>query len=200
MDTLEFVLKKYGIENWEDLPVVISHRGTFASLFRELAFAKGAEIGVGDGENAKFLLDNIPNLKLFCIDPWLSYHGLDRSLSQSRQDGSYEATKKTLSGYNCEIIREFSLEAAKVIADNSLDFVFIDGNHTFQYVTNDIAEWSRKVRKGGIVSGHDFHADPGGRHPCHVQNVVRAWTEVYHIRPWFHIKKMEKCNMWFWVK
>jgi predicted O-methyltransferase YrrM len=48
------------------------------------------------------------------------------------------------------------MEAVKDFKDESLDFVFIDGNHQYSYVLEDITEWSKKVRSGGIVSGHDY--------------------------------------------
>jgi hypothetical protein len=57
---------------------------------------------------------------------------------------------------NVHIVKKFSMDALEDFEDESLDFVYIDANHEWPYVTNDIYYWSQKVRSGGIVSGHDY--------------------------------------------
>ena len=92
------------------------------------------------------------------------------------------------------------MDALKFFEDDSLDFVFIDGNHEFQQATNDIAEWSKKVRKGGIVSGHDFIRMKGLIHEqIHTKDVVQGWAYAKHIKPWF-IFVGDRCPSWFWIK
>jgi len=63
----------------------------------------------------------------------------------------------------------------------------------------DIIEWSKKIRSGGIVSGHDFHKDKGGVVPA-----VRIYTKVHNINPWFvlddEVPGRKSKNSWFWVK
>jgi hypothetical protein len=76
-----------------------------------------------------------PQLSLTSIDPWL------------KRDDLYEISKKRLAPYNCAVIRDYRENAYKQFADNSLDFVYIDGNHEFRYVAEDIYEWEKKVRK-----------------------------------------------------
>ena len=100
------------------------------------------------------------------------------------------------------------MDAVKTFEDGSLDFVFIDGNHAFEYVTEDIAEWSKKVRKGGIISGHDYFRSRSGVY-IHVKDVVQGWTYSHGIHPWFILEgKFEtntglidnKWKSWMWVK
>jgi len=55
-----------------------------------------------------------------------------------------------------EVIDNISVEAAKQFDDFSLDMVFIDANHAFEFVMADIQAWYGKVKQGGIISGHDF--------------------------------------------
>ena len=91
------------------------------------------------------------------MDAWQVYRGYRDHVTQEKLDNFYKATLYRLAPYDIEVIREFSLNAIAQISDNSLDFVYIDGNHELPYVINDIIEWSKKVRKGGIVSGHDYY-------------------------------------------
>jgi glycosyltransferase involved in cell wall biosynthesis len=48
------------------------------------------------------------------------------------------------------------MQAVTDFADESLDFVYIDGNHQLKYVVEDIVEWTKKIKKGGIIAGHDY--------------------------------------------
>ena len=58
--------------------------------------------------------------------------------------------------FNAVVMQMFSTEALKYIPDKSLDFVYIDANHSFDYAMIDIIKWIEKVRTGGIISGHDY--------------------------------------------
>jgi len=54
-----------------------------------------------------------------------------------------------------KIIKKTSLDASKSI-NNELDFVFIDGDHDYEHVLQDIEIWSKKIKKGGLIIGHDY--------------------------------------------
>lgn len=55
-----------------------------------------------------------------------------------------------------KLIRGYSKDISKLYEDSSLDFVFIDGNHDYETVKNDLISWFPKVKNGGIIAGHDF--------------------------------------------
>jgi hypothetical protein len=147
--------------------------------FAELELKLGAEIGVSQGYFSKKMFEAIPNLKLFCVDAWLSYPGVRRWMPNNRRANLYyEITKKTLALYNAVIMRGMSVEMSKQIPDGSLDFVFIDANHAFDYVMEDLIHWVPKVRSGGIVSGDDyFHFKKSG-----VIEAVDAYTKAHGIK------------------
>lgn len=67
----------------------------------------------------------------------------------------------------------YSEEKAKLYKDESLDFVFIDANHTYEYVKKDIEAWLPKIKKGGIIGGHDFNI-------FYWPGVVQAVTEKFN--------------------
>jgi predicted O-methyltransferase YrrM len=62
----------------------------------------------------------------------------------------------TVSNYY-NLVRGYSEMVSKKYKDESLDFVFIDGNHDYDNIKLDITSWLSKVKKGGIIAGHDYH-------------------------------------------
>ena len=145
--------------------------------FKELGFKVGAEIGVSQGHFSEAMLQEIPGLKLYCVDVWKPYHGNRWMPKNNRADVYFEIAKKRLAPYNATLIRKYSMDAVKDFADGSLDFVYIDANHALSYVVEDLREWSKKVRVGGIVSGDDyFHFKGAG-----VVEAVDAYTKEHGI-------------------
>lgn len=120
-------------------------------LVREFArrgYNKGAEIGVYVGAYSRVLLDIIPDLNLLCVDSWAH---------KTWRERAYPLAVEILSLYpGARVVRGKSVDVAKTIADNSLDFVFIDADHSYAAVREDLLAWVPKVRVGGIVSGHDY--------------------------------------------
>lgn len=188
MTTLDFILNKFEIDfnDRTKMPIEIPDigRNGLAALFNELGFRAGAEIGVLDGEYSEVLCKSNPKAKLYSIDPWVPHHGYTDFTRKETFEKALEKAKARLSQYNCEIVQKFSLDAVNNFPDESLDFVYIDSDHSFQSCTNDIVEWSKKIRQGGIISGHDYikHKKPTN---IHVYEVVKGYTEAYNIRPWF---------------
>lgn len=169
-------------------------------IFKELGYKIGAEIGVEKGRYSVRLCEKIPGLKLFSIDAWAGYKGYREHVSQEKLDGFYKTAQERLSPYDCDIIRGYSMNVVKDFEDESLDFVYIDSGHNFVNVANDIFEWEKKVRVGGVVSGHDYRRHkPHRTYQCHVVQVVNAYTSAFRISPWFIIHG-DKSPSWFWVK
>lgn len=61
------------------------------------------------------------------------------------------------------VIKELSHEAADYFEDNSVDQIFIDAGHSYEAVKKDIEAWLPKMKKGGIMAGHDYWAWEGVR-------------------------------------
>jgi hypothetical protein len=160
MTTLDFVLKKFNLNKDTQFPVkLIFKRYDMAGMFKELGFKTGAEIGVYKGGFSEILCVQNTGLKLYCIDPWKVYDSEEpEPYAHNREalEGFYQEAVERLSKYNCEIIRKTSMEAIKDFKPESLDFVYIDANHSYKNMKEDIEGWSKIVHKGGIVSGHDY--------------------------------------------
>lgn len=190
MNTLQFILKKYRLNSRAKSPLEISNigRAALGNLFKELNFKTGAEIGTARGLFAEALCQAHPDLELFCIDPWKNYPGY-RDF-QGTMDKNYQEAKIRLSPYSCRLIRQLSLTAVNKFKNESLDFVYLDGNHNFPHVVNDLWQWSKKVRPGGIIAGHDYvrekrHWDTWPHTSIQVVEAVVGFTQAYDIRPWF---------------
>lgn len=111
----------------------------------------GLEIGVEYGLNAKTMLTLLPIEKLYMVDPYIN------------NDQMYRETRKYLAKYDDKtiFIRKTSENAANEIPDK-LDFVYLDGAHTYEAVKKDIELIYNKIKKGGILGGHDFWANEIG--------------------------------------
>jgi predicted O-methyltransferase YrrM len=196
--TLEYIQKKYSLSYDSPMPIIlkgIGRHSRFKELLRELGFKTGVEIGTRVGTYAKELCLALPELKLYCIDPWKYYPEYDEIPDQSQLDSQYEAAKKRLTGCNCEIIRKTSMDAVKKFVPNSLDFVFIDGNHNYKFVLEDIAEWTKMVRPGGIIYGHDYMPDHPG-----VMQAIHEYISKNSISPWFVLRTGRQADCWCFVK
>lgn len=214
-NTLSFIIEKYQVkETQSPVALPMSRFKELPRLFRELGFKKGVEIGVYKGLYSKVLCKMIAGLELYCVDPWEAYDGYveqQHEKGQENLNNYFEIAKERLKDFNCHFIRKYSSEAVKDFADESLDFVFIDGNHSFEYVVEDIAKWSKKVRKGGIVAGHDYWRSADGIYKldyqpnqeqeiklCQVPEAIDGWTKANKIK-WF-ITTKDKCNSWFYAR
>ncbi len=206
METLDYILDKYGVRQ-EPSPIRLAiGRGGLARLFAELGFRSGAEIGVERGYYSEVLCQANSELRLLCVDAWQTYPGYRDHVNQAKMEGYYREAVRRLAKYHCTIVRDWSLKAAQNVPNGSLDFVYIDANHEFRAVTDDIAEWGRKVRPGGIVAGHDY-VRVRRRVECHVKQVVDCWTYAHRIRPWFIVTHTDgellpgdRFPSWFWVQ
>lgn len=125
----------------------------------------GAEIGVFQGYNLCSLLKEAPNIKkMFAIDPYIAYDASDIGDSNYNQDllnyskeKSFNLIKQNNFLNRVEFIYLTSNEALKQIKDESLDFIFIDGNHSYENAYEDFCNYFIKVKPGGVFSGHDKH-------------------------------------------
>jgi len=118
----------------------------------------GVEIGVHVARNSYNILTLLPIKRLFLIDPYAEYIQ-DGNIANPKTDTDliYKKAKERLKEFDGKAVflREYSGHAANEIP-NELDFVYIDGNHSYEFVKEDIALYYPKVRKGGIIGGNDF--------------------------------------------
>jgi len=196
MDELARIAKKFEVALGSKPKIEIpSGRDQLAVAFGELGYTRGAEIGTAEGIYAEVLCKAIPNLWLMCVDPWEPYYGYNGMQKANLQD-CYETASARLAVYQAKLMKAFSMEAVRHLVSESLDFVYIDANHELPWIMDDLHAWAEKVRVGGIIAGHDYHAM---NDQCHVQVAVDCYTKAYHIAPLFILTE-DRYPSWFWVK
>lgn len=197
--TSDAILAEWGLTKDGPLVLCPGTRDDLAILFRKLGFKTGVEIGVMRGDFSIVLCGANPELHLYGIDPYLD--SVEYPGEQFPHEAHYEGAKARLASYNVTLIRQKSPEAAEGFEDESLDFVYIDGNHRFEAVVQDILAWEPKVRSGGIVAGHDYtiFKRKNRQYYSHVKAVIDGWTASYFL-DWFLLAGGGKEKTWFWVK
>lgn len=139
------------------------------------------EVGCYFGRSAAYMAVEIKRslkpVQFFCVDTFLGSDNepaqleIIRSYGGSLQNKFMSTMKEGLVLFNPLIpIVMSSVEAATMFTDKSLSFVFIDANHSYQNVKNDILAWMPKLKDSGIIAGHDYAPD------C--QGVVKAVDEL----------------------
>ncbi len=117
-----------------------------------------AEIGVDQGLLSERILELARPRKLYLIDPWFPDPSGTRV--PSREERFAMVCKKFAAEADrgvVEIIRESSETAAARFADQSLDWVYIDGNHHYEFVKRDLELYFPKVKRGGFIVCDDYH-------------------------------------------
>jgi predicted O-methyltransferase YrrM len=184
--------------NQKKMPIRLAMtRKHLARFFREMGYRRIVEIGVSRGIYSGYLTRQNPEAIVWSIDPWvIDDEYQERGVNQQMMEELYREAQQRLAGTNATIIRARSLDAVQEFEPESIDAVYIDGDHHLYQVIADIYHWEKRVRPGGIVAGHDFARYPSGN--CHVKDAVLAWTRNYRIHPWFVCQWRN--SSWFWVK
>lgn len=131
------------------------------------------EIGVARGAFSKYILENTHLSKLLLIDPYKNFDNTEYvdGMNYYNMEEELRACKENLEKFNnrIEFIRETSDNAVKKIPDNSIDVVYIDGNHAYEYALNDMRNYWPKIRNGGIMFGDDVYEYSDDK------NVIKVW-------------------------
>lgn len=200
LTTTAAIMRRYRIPDTPSVPKLIEGgREELVRLFAQLEFTSGAEIGVWRGVFAEQLCRGIRGLRLLCVDPWQAYEQY-REPKKDRESmaAAYHEASERLKPYSCTFWKMPSTQAALSIPDRTLDFVFIDGNHRAPFVRADLEAWAPKVRKGGIIAGHDYVESPLMPY-IEVKPVVDGFIMQHRIDPWFLVTG-DKTPSYFWVQ
>ena len=160
------------------------------NLFDKEAQIKGIEIGCLYGDTTQYLLNYFPNLQLIGIDPYENYNDWNHELKNREKEIDILAKKVNQYKDRFALLKTSSDKAHPFLADNSFDFVFIDGLHTYDQVLIDCKNYYSKIKSGGILAGHDYYVIE------EVRNAVNEFAKECNI---LTIKHTDR-DVWYWAK
>jgi hypothetical protein len=183
----------------------LEQRYHFGLLLNKLGLTGNAvEIGVGHGDFSKALLDTWKGHKIYLVDPWKHIREgyIDiANVSNKEQEKALAECKAKLEVYEnrYEIIRATSEEAVIKFSDGFFDFVYIDANHAFKHVEQDIKLWYPKVKKGGVLAGHDYVPDTLNKYGLFgVKSAVDNFAKQYNYK--VELTTLDDSPSWFIIK
>ena len=161
--------------------MVEKHWNVLRDIIRENNYESFVEIGVRKGRNASMILRQCPSLKrYYAVEPWKQVGAYDYISNEMHNED-----KATFQRYCQNFMKKITVlemkseEAAPLVEDDSVDMVFIDGDHRYEAVVLDIKLWLPKVRNGGVMSGHDIDNLP--RFPGVRPAVEEAFDDAFQI-------------------
>ena len=142
--------------------------------------SRGAEFGVWKGDFSKLLADRNPSM-LYLVDPWLfqpqyedRWYGGSEAKSQNDMDEIYASVVKSFhDNSNVTILKCTSAQSVTSIEESTLDWVYIDGNHSFDFVLSDLITSRTLLKDVGIIIGDDYLNSE------EVRKAVEEFTELY---------------------
>lgn len=202
--TLAYLQQRFKLDLNQKSPIEIPNIGRWQlpSILHDLGLKEGVEIGIAAGAFSKRLAST--GLKVHGVDPYSPQAGYrDYRLRSTFKRLETEAHQR-LDQYDYEFIKLTSMGAVSRFSCDSLGFVYIDGDHSYDMVMKDIKAWSKKVRKGGVIAGHDYARQAHTK----VVEAVNDYTKEYNINPWFVLGRQAKIpgerrdaiRSWLWIK
>ena len=149
------------IQGWFSFPAV------YDEIVESFDNATFVEIGCWLGKSTCYMAEAISlsrkNIDFYCVDTWEGTpdEPAHASMIESLGGDIYSVFNNNMASAGVSHIvkpmKLTSIEASTKFEDNSLDFIFIDGGHTYEDVNNDIAHWLPKLKDGGRIAGHDYY-------------------------------------------
>lgn len=140
------------------------HRNMFPLYLQAMGLnGTAVEVGVAEGKYSAAFLALWPG-KYVMVDRWAHIEGYDDVMNgpDSEHEERFRQAMAVASQYadRVHVMRGDSMQAAERFADRSLDFVYIDADHSFEGCRRDILAWAPKVKVGGVLAGHDYYNMP----------------------------------------
>jgi len=175
----------------------VNNRDEIGQMMSNRGYKLAAEIGVQKGEFAKKILSSWDG-HLVIVDSWRQFPDENytdvANVTDMQHMINYMTCISNLSEYEGRFTacRGLSVETSELFGDNTFDLVYIDANHTYEECTNDIKAWTKKIKPGGCICGHDFL---DGVYMTGVFGVKSAVMDYFKREP--DILTTENCPSWF---
>jgi len=185
---------------WGDL-----YYGVFSSLIKEYNSKISVEVGCGYGQHSKQILENTNVEKHYMVDQYKYYpndgfsdgiKNINAPISLDQKfDDFCEMVKLQVEPFSSrvEFIRKTSIEASNDFQDNSIDAIFVDANHEFKYVLEDLYAWWSKIKSGGLMAGDDYWMED-------VKRAVHFFETDKEVKAEFRIKEGTDYKIFYFIK
>jgi len=178
--------------------------GVFSSIINENNYKKVLEVGCAYGFHTKQVISNTEIESYIMVDPYVPYANdiFSDSVQNVYKDGPLSnfdqflhLVMEELSEYKEKIthIRKPSIEASKDIEDGSLDAIFVDGDHSYNAVKEDLHAWWPKLRVGGTLCGDDYWMSD-------VAKAVHEFASEYGLEVKFRTRDDNDYKIFYFVK
>jgi len=143
-------------------------------LNKKMLMGRGVEVGVLDGKHANIILENWKGKHYYGVDPFCDpsvTRGNKKIIVYGFSKGGWESVRKNAENqlnphrYRATLLPVDSVTGSQQFLDGVLDWVYLDGRHHYEAVLEDIQVWLPKIRKGGVMAGHDY----SGHEPKHAK-------------------------------
>ena len=131
-----------------------------AELINKYGINIYAEIGIYKGGNIRRIVRRCPHVKYYLVDPYKANPNKKGGIyrhDQEHFDFLKSFVANNIKNYDAEWMYTTSLKASKKFDDDFFDMVFIDADHSYNAVKQDIKVWLPKIKPGGIIIGHDYN-------------------------------------------
>lgn len=189
LDAAEWVQKQL---DWCEQPQNVSGKGLVEPISKLQGDLIGVEVGVCNGVTSELFAQQIPNItKLYAVDNYPAFVDWDGTrVTEDRQAETMRRCQERLAKYpNVEFVYKSSVEFGETLFDESIDFVFVDGDHSYEATLKDLQTYWPKVKTGGVFAGHDIN----------LVSVTKALEEFFRDSPDTKIYNVEN-NAWYIIK
>jgi hypothetical protein len=183
------------------MTINIENREDFYKLIDHKEYRLCVEIGVQRGNFSEYLLKSNSLTKLYLIDCWAYQDNyLDMAnISNAQQQSYYQYVNQRFSqNSRVKIIREFSTKACELFEDGSLDFIYLDADHSYEAIKKDIEIWYPKLRTGGTLAGHDYFDGVVPQGNFGVKTAVNEFIEKHNYK--LNITNESQWQSWYFLK
>ncbi len=179
---------------------VLTHRESLGYWLNDRGLVgAGVEVGSAFGQFAGRILSTWKGKELYMVDPWERQMG-DAYLEVTNHSAPFHEWYKqclqlSQGDDRVTLLKMLSVEAATRFKDSQLDFVYIDGNHDYGHVMQDLDLWWPKVKLGGLVGGHDCYDSHENGNCCDVFSALKRWTTEHNV-----VFSVTPCTSWWSIK
>lgn len=161
----------------------------------------GVEIGVAEGWYSSKIMELGQVTRMHGVDPYTPHSGYRDYTRETTYNRLQTNAHQRLDKYpNYHFMRMFSVEASDWFDTYELDWVYIDGDHSYKAVTEDITTWIKKVKPGGIIAGDDYIRSDRDKRFYDVITAVDDYVEANNIPELFIYHKGRTPSNWLFRK